>query len=72
MENRTQQILKEISQYMNDDVGILDALTHYANKHDVEVEVLGEIVRKSPTMMARATLEAEKMRLIEATHRLPI
>lgn len=70
---RTEEIMREVGQYMNSDVGFLDALTHYAEKHDIEMEVLGEVVRKSNILMTKAIAEAESLRLIpRQPRRLPI
>ena len=71
-EVKTQHILKEIEQYVNSDVTVIDALVFYAEKHDIEVELLGEIVKRSPVLRARVQQDAEHLNLMEKTARLPI
>lgn len=69
---KAEQILKEISDWINDDVTIMDALIHYADKHDLEIELIGEIVRRSPVLKAKVREDAERIRMVERTARLPI
>ena len=69
---KAEQILKEIAKWVNEDVSFLDALAHYADKHDLEVELIGEIVRRSPILKAMVREDAEKLNMLEKTSRLPI
>ena len=57
-------ILKEITEYINKDVSIIDALVYFADKHGVEIEIIGEIVRRSPTLKNRVREDAEVFKLI--------
>mgnify|MGYP006883063752 FL=1 len=72
MVTKTQVILKEIENYTNEDVTIIDALCYYAEKYNLEIELLGEIVKRSPVLRARVEQEAEVLNLMEATARLPV
>lgn len=72
MEFDAEKILKEISGYVNNEVSYIDALVHYAQKHDVEVELIGEIVKQSPVLKSKVRNDAEKYNLMEKTARLPI
>ena len=72
MEFDAEKILKEISGYVNNEVSYIDALVHYAQKHDVEVELIGEIVKLSPVLKSKVRNDAEKYNLMEKTARLPI
>lgn len=67
-----EKILREISTYMSKDISYIDALVYYAEKHDVEIEVIGEIVRRSPVLKSKIREDAEKLRLVEKTNSLPI
>lgn len=72
MEFDAEKILKEISGYVNNEVSYIDALVHYAQKHDVEVELIGEIVKQSPVLKSKVRSDAEKYNLMEKTAQLPI
>jgi hypothetical protein len=69
---KTQNILKEIEGYVNNDVTVIDALVFYAEKYDLEVELVGEIVRRSPVLRSRVQQDAETLNLMEKTARLPV
>jgi len=67
-----ENIFKEITNYVNDDVSFIDALVYYSEIHNIEIEVLGSIVRRSQTMKAKVYEDAETLNLIEKVQRLPI
>lgn len=69
---KSEKILIEISKYVNKDVSFIDALVHYAEKHDLEIELIGEIVRRSPILKAKVRDDAEKLKLVEKSHKLPV
>ena len=69
---KSEQIMKEISKYVNKDVTFIDALVYYAEKYDLEVELIGEIVRRSPILKSKVRDDAEKLRLVESTTKLPL
>jgi len=62
-----EQILREISDYVNKDVSYIDALVYYAESNDVELEVIGEIVRRSPILKSKVRDDAELLRMVEKT-----
>jgi len=72
MISATQNILNEIEGYINNDVTIIDALVFYADKYDLEVELVGEIVKRSPVLRARVQQDAETLNLMEKTARLSV
>lgn len=72
VETTAQEILKEIESYITDDISIIDALVHYAEKNDIEIELVGEIIRRSPVLKLRVQEDAEKLNLMEKVARLPI
>lgn len=72
VELTAESILREVSKYVNDDVSYIDALVHYAEVHGIEIEVIGDIVRRSQIMKAKVHEDAEKLNLVEKTQRLPI
>lgn len=69
---KAEQIMKEVAKWVNDDVTFMDALAHYADKYDLEIELIGEIVRRSPILKAKVREDAERLNMLEKTVRLPI
>ena len=69
---KAEQILKEVSPWVNDEVTIMDALVHYAQKHDIEIELIGDIVKRSPILKSKIREDAERLRMMERTVRLPV
>ena len=72
MELNAENIMKEISRYINEDVTYIEALVVFAEKHDIEVELIGEIVRRSQVLKSRVRYDAEKYNLMEKTAQLPV
>jgi hypothetical protein len=72
MELTAENILKEISLYTNEEVSHIDALVFYAQKYDIEVELVGEIVKRSQVLKSRVRDDAEKFNLMEKTAQLPV
>ena len=71
-ELNAKDILEEITYMVSKDVSYLDALVEYAERHDVEVEVVGEIIRRNQAAMSKIREDAEKLCLVEKTKRLPV
>lgn len=71
-ELKVEDIHKEISKYVNKDVSYIDALVYYAKIHDIEIEVIGEIVKRSPILKSKIRDDAEKLNLVEISQKLPI
>jgi len=65
-------VIEEVASYVNKDVTYIDALLHYANKHDMEIELVGEIVRRSVILKSRVASDAENLNLIEKKPKLPL
>ena len=72
VELNAETILREISRYVNEDVTYIDALVYYAETHNIEIEVIGEVIRRSQIMKAKVYEDAEKLNLVEKAQRLPI
>jgi hypothetical protein len=72
VELTAESIFKEVSKYVNDEVSYIDALVHYAELHGIEIEVLGNIVKRSHIMKAKVIEDAEKFHLIEKEIKLPL
>lgn len=69
---KAEQILKEIEPWINKDVTVFDAVIHYTEKYDIEIEVMGEIVKRSPILKAKIREDAEKRNMVEKIKRLPL
>jgi len=50
----------------------MDAIVEYANREGLEIELLGEIIRKSPILKSKIYDEAEQLKMVEKTTRLPV
>jgi len=44
----------------------------YAERNGLEIEVVGEIIRKSPMLKAKIYREAEELNMVERVARLPV
>lgn len=71
-ELNSEKIHREIMSYVNKDVSYIDALVHYAEKYEIEIEVLGEMIRKSPVLKSKVRDDAESLNLVEVSMKLPI
>ena len=65
-------IMDEIEPLVKKGVPYMDALLLYAKNHNIEIEVVGEIVRRSQNLKQLVREEAEDMNLVEKISRLPI
>lgn len=71
-ELNSEAIMREIQEYIESGVPYIDAVIEYAERNDVEIEVVGEIIRRSPVLKAKIHSEAEELHMMERTARLPI
>ena len=76
MDNNTlsaEYILKEVEKYTNKDVSLIDALVYFSEKHNIEIELIGDIIRRSVVLKPKVRDDAEKLNFIrEKTAKLPI
>lgn len=68
----TQRIVEEIADQIKLGVPYIDAVVDYALKNELEIEVVGEIIRKSPLLKAKIYKEAEDLNMVEKLARLPV
>jgi len=54
------------------DSNYMEAVLDYAHKNDIEIEALADIIRKNPNIKSRTQDEAEDLRLMERTAKLPV
>jgi ribosomal protein S1 len=68
-----EKIIREISSIVSGtDVTYIDALVHYAEINDIEIQLVGEIVKRSQVLKAKVAEDAERLRLIDKVNRLPL
>jgi len=72
LELNSEKIMQEINHMILQGVPYIDAICEYAEQNELEIEVLGEIIRRSPILKAKIYEEAEDLNLVEKTTRLPI
>ena len=72
LELNSEKIMREISYMIDSGVSYIDAIVEYSEQNNLEIEVLGEIIRRSPILKAKIYEEAEDLNLVERTVRLPI
>lgn len=60
-----EKIHKDISTKLARGVPYIDALVDYAQEHNLEIETIAEIVKKSVVMREKIKDEALKMRLVK-------
>lgn len=67
------QFLSEIEKLCRDDsVEYMDAILHYCEKNEVEIEVIAKFIQKNAVLKAKIQEEAENLNFLEKTSRLPI
>ena len=68
----SERIMLDIKRHIDAGVPYIDAVVEYAEKNGLEIEVLGEIIRKSPLLKANIYKEAEELNMVEKLVRLPV
>lgn len=68
----SERIMNDIASYIALGVPYIDAVVEYAEKNGLEIEVVGEIIRKSPLLRANIYREAEELNMVEKLVRLPV
>lgn len=68
----SEQIVTDIQRYINTGVPYIDAIVEYSARQGIEIELLGEIIRRSPILKSKIHQEAENLKLVEPISRLPI
>lgn len=69
---KAEQILREIEPWVNKEVSYFDALVYYSEKYGIEIELIGEIIKRSPVLKAKVQEDAEQLNMVEKVRRLPI
>lgn len=61
----SEKIINEIEPMLKQGVDIIDAVMTYANRHNLEVELVGSVVKGSPLLVSKFRDAAEKLNLVE-------
>ena len=67
-----ENMMSHISNQIEAGIPYIDAVVDYATRNELEIEVIGEIIRKSPMLKANIYREAEELNMIEKLARLPV
>jgi hypothetical protein len=54
------------------DIDYLDAVISYCEANNLEIEIVGDIIAKIPSLKSKLQIEAEELHYLKATARLPI
>lgn len=54
------------------DCSYMEAVIDYAQKNDIEIEAIADIIRKNPNLKSRIQDEAEDLFMMEKTAKLPV
>lgn len=65
-------IMNEIQHLIDDGASYIDAIVEFAERNEIEIEVVGEIIRRSPILKARVHVEAEELNMVDRVARLPV
>jgi predicted aldo/keto reductase-like oxidoreductase len=68
----SEHIINDIAEVISKGVPYIDAVIDYADRHNLEVEVIGEIIKRSPVLKAKIYREAEELNMVEKLVRLPV
>lgn len=71
-EVNVEDILGYIQKRIAQGSSYIDCILSYAEEYNIDIEVLGEIVRESPVLLSSVHEEAEGLNLVEKVQRLPI
>ena len=69
---KADQILSEIQGFVNEEVSYIDALVYYAETNNLEIDLIGEIIRRSPVLKSKVIDDAERLNMVERSSKLPI
>lgn len=55
----------EIHKRVSDGVSYVDAIIEYAEKNDIEIELLAKIVKKTPNLKTKIKEEASELKMLK-------
>lgn len=65
-------IMNEIQTLIEGGASYIDAIVEFAERNEIEIEVVGEIIRRSPILKAKVHVEAEELNMVDRVARLPV
>jgi len=71
-EINVEDLINYISTKISNGVSYIDCIVSYSEEFKIDIEVVGEVVRDSPVLMAAVHEEAESLNLVEKINRLPL
>lgn len=67
------QFMQEIDKLVEEkNMEYIDAVLHYCNENDIEIETAASLIKGSPKMKAKVQLEAENLNYLPKSGKLPI
>lgn len=70
--NNQQEIIKDILEIVEElDVTPIEAVIIYSERKGVDLEVLGEVIKKNELLKSQIQIEAENLNFIKKIDRLP-
>lgn len=72
MELFVQEITALVKSDETGQTSFLDAAVHYAEKNNMEIESVADMIRKIPVIKSYIQEEAQELNLIEKTTQLPL
>jgi hypothetical protein len=54
------------------DTSVMDAIIHYAEQKGLEVELVGDIIKKNEFLKSKVEIEAEELHFLKKKNRLPL
>lgn len=64
--------IREVNDLVERGLPMIDAVVHYCEVHNVEIETVASIVKNHPSMKATVQIEAEDLNYLPRRSRLPI
>lgn len=70
--NNQQEIIKDILEIVEElDVSPIEASIIYSERKGIDIEILGEVIKKSDLLTSQIQIEAENLNYLKKTTRLP-
>ena len=67
------QFVHEVEKIVKEkNISYLDACMHYAQKANVEIEIIASLIKGSQLLKSKVQFDAEQFRLVKPTAKLPV
>ena len=71
-ETKIEILIREIHKATEKGVPFVDAVVEYCEEKEIEPETMGELIRDIPYLKSKILNEAQELRLVERTSKLPL